>query len=237
MQVRARGRSGPSGKATFVIITAICAVVVVLLGVKILHKRPAPTTAVGAVSSHDAGKTVTVAAMVTGPHDAAKDVVKPVSAATPASPRKDAGKSVAPADEKADTIFIPSGPGAPTVVTFKNDGAGPMAVQYVEFEIIGDVFRTPKRSPLPGEGAAIPVVFQLDEARPQRVLRYDLPAAKQSASDKHWTALNLSIVDPRHSQWSYRGKVTVHYAGAPAVKVKQLVELDILGASPPPAVN
>lgn len=208
-------RSSPWNKVIFGVVAVIAfAVAIKVVG----SKRHDP-------SKDKGSEKVTAASVVTPGKDSGKPDAK--ADAKPAAPAKDEPKpSVAANVEPPSAPLVPSGDGAATIVPLADGGKNPPAVQYVEFEIVGVAFKTPPRTPVKADAPAIPVTFVLNEASPQRVLRGDL------AQPKAATALKLTIVDPRHPGWSYRGKVTIHLAGAPAYAVAQPVELDIVKAAP-----
>ena len=136
-----------------------------------------------------------------------------------------------PESKRTDDPITPLGDDLPTIVAIRNRGSEPALVQYVEFEIKGEAFKTPPRPTAARQGPVIPVTFIHDDKHPKKILRFNLPKPTEAPGDAEWTTLKLAIVSQMYSGWSYRGAVTVNFANTEPQRVEN-VELDILKEPP-----
>jgi hypothetical protein len=117
--------------------------------------------------------------------------------------------------------------GGLTNVHFRNKGLREALVEYVEFEPESR-FKTPLRQLRFEQGPTILVVFSIDDSRADSgTLRYVLPMPKAAPGDGQWTTLKVGILAPNHPGWTYRGRLTAHFADGGQLSAAN-VELDIL---------
>ncbi len=118
-----------------------------------------------------------------------------------------------PDDAISAPEFTPSGPNAPTTISFRNDGKREALIKQIILSN-GTWIRTPPRQNILGAGLTIRVVFEprhyVESAR-EFILVLKKPAPVPG--EGQWTSMEVALVYPALKGKTFRGRVTVVFDG------------------------